>query len=148
MKKVFLLCAVAWPLVALGACTSTTETIHSSGASEATEAATGDSATKTDSGTAADAQDAEVEAATLVLPTDDAGCLTYAAAQEVCGFGSDGTICKFAFGCGATTAADQCQINCEMQSTITCFHTADAQCLVDATKSKSCAALSACKWKL
>lgn len=82
------------------------------------------------------------------LPTNDAGCLTYAAAAEVCGFKSDESVCNFALGCGATTNLGQCKINCEMQSTVTCFAPADAACLLAAVSAKSCTALKACKWKL
>lgn len=96
----------------------------------------------------ADDQDASAHDTGLTLPTNDAGCLTYAAAQQVCGFNSDGSVCKFAAQCGAATDVGQCKINCEMQSTITCFAAVDALCLLNALNAKACTAISACKWKL
>ena len=82
------------------------------------------------------------------LPTNADGCLTFAAAQQVCGFSSDGAICAHAVGCDATTSKSDCGINCEMQSTVTCLKPADAKCLLDAAAAKSCSALAKCKWKL
>lgn len=83
----------------------------------------------------------------LDLPTTDAGCLAWAAAEQVCGVDSDEEVCELAVSCGASSDLGTCKINCEMQTTVNCFSNADAQCLIDAVKAKSCSKLSACKWK-
>jgi hypothetical protein len=102
------------------------------------DAAKATDASATDAGTGDD----------LDLPTNDAGCLAFAAAQQVCGFESDETVCELAVSCGASKDVGTCKINCEMQTTINCYSNADAKCLLDAAKSKSCAKLATCNWKL
>jgi hypothetical protein len=84
----------------------------------------------------------------LDLPLNDAGCLAWAAAERVCGVESDETVCELAVSCGATKDVGTCKINCEMQTTVNCYSNADAKCLLDAAKSKSCAKLATCNWKL
>jgi hypothetical protein len=155
VKRRLLPLAVPWASFIIGACSSEAHGPAEAGdgaepAGNVDQDADGSASSPSRDGgvDGSDEPDATTRDAALNLPTNDAGCLTYAAAQKVCGFGSDGAICKFAAQCAATADKGQCKVNCEMQSTITCLSAADAQCLIDATETKSCAALSACKWKL
>jgi len=79
---------------------------------------------------------------------NDAGCLTFASASEVCGFASDGGVCAFSIGCGNSTNMGQCQINCEMGTTVMCYSAKDVECLRQAVAARSCTALAACNWIL
>jgi hypothetical protein len=80
---------------------------------------------------------------------DGNGCLTFASASEICGFNSDGEICAFAVGCGASADEGQCKINCEMGTTVNCYHQEDIDCLHAAAQcDDDCAALPACGWIL
>ena len=72
-----------------------------------------------------------------------------AAASVLCGFESDGAICDFSAGCGASEDADQCRINCEMGTTVNCYDQAAVDCLYTAAQcTASCTDLTACGWIL
>jgi len=75
---------------------------------------------------------------------NDAGCLTFASASELCGFQSDGGICGFSVGCSNSTNMGQCQIDCEMGTTVKCYSAKDVDCLRQAAAARSCTALTAC----
>ena len=107
-----------------------------------------DEADRVDATSPIDAGPAKKDEPELDLPTNDAGCLAWEAAEQVCGVDSDETVCELAVSCGTTADVGTCKINCEMQTTINCYSNADAKCLLDAAKAKSCSKLSACKWKL
>ncbi|MDI3284494.1 hypothetical protein [Polyangium sp. 15x6] len=79
---------------------------------------------------------------------NDMGCLTYTGAAALCGFPSDGTACELAVSCMASTDEGQCNINCEMGTTIKCYKEADVQCLVSAVCAGDCDALKACGFVL
>ncbi len=131
----------------LVACSSGSSATDASSEASVGQDASPDASGTIDASAGGDAADAQVVDAGPLLPVNDAGCLTYAAAETVCGFKSDGVICDFSFKCGAPSKS-QCQINCEMASTVSCLSNDDAQCLRAAVKVPSCAALAACKWKL
>jgi hypothetical protein len=77
------------------------------------------------------------------------GCLTFASASTICGIGSDGSICTFSVGCGLSESESQCEINCEMGTTVNCYDQAAVDCLYEsAICSASCSDLSACGWIL
>lgn len=81
---------------------------------------------------------------------NDAGCLTFQSASQICGFNSDGTICMFSSTCpGGGGDPGQCMINCEMGAQFSkCYQPADVDCLKNAVSSMSCSALAACMWVL
>ena len=76
------------------------------------------------------------------------GCLTFDGASALCGFSSNGSICETSLTCGSSTDEGQCQINCEMGTTVNCYEAGDVQCLVDAACADDCNALAACGWIL
>lgn len=77
-------------------------------------------------------------------PNGEPSCLTFGGASDLCGFESDDSICEFSVGCGASTDLGQCQINCEMGTTVQCYALADADCIIAAMCADDCAALTAC----
>jgi hypothetical protein len=77
-------------------------------------------------------------------PNGEPSCLTFAGASDVCGFESDGSICTFSVGCGASTDMGQCQINCEMGTTVNCYAQSDVDCIIAAMCADDCTALTAC----
>lgn len=77
-------------------------------------------------------------------PNGEPSCLTFGGASALCGFESDDSICTFSVGCGASFDLGQCQINCEMGTTVACYEQADADCLIAAMCADDCAALVAC----
>jgi hypothetical protein len=94
------------------------------------------------------AKDASSADSPSMVMLNDAGCLTFASASQVCGFQSDGSICAFSIGCNNSTNMGQCQINCEMGTTVMCYSAKDVDCLRRAEAARSCAALIACNWIL
>jgi hypothetical protein len=72
------------------------------------------------------------------------GCLTFQGASALCGFSSDETICELAVSCGQSPDLGQCQINCEMGTTVNCYAEADVACLAQAACAADCDALEAC----
>lgn len=74
----------------------------------------------------------------------DAGCLTFEQASNLCGFNSGGQICNFAVSCSLSTSQSQCQINCEMGATVSCYTTATALCVANAYQAENCAVLATC----
>jgi len=65
-------------------------------------------------------QDIPVEAEAGMPAYDDMGCLTYAGAREICGFGSDDVVCAEVAACGLGPESE-CSINCEMAATVFCI---------------------------
>jgi hypothetical protein len=85
----------------------------------------------------------------LGLTFGDGGCLTFDGASHVCGFKSDGAVCKLAVSCQLSSSESQCKINCEMGSTSgNCYQAADVACLRAAVNAGSCDDLKACNWGL
>ncbi len=76
-------------------------------------------------------------------------CLTYEGASRVCGVSSDEAICTFAVSCGGSGGdVGQCQINCEMGTTIGCETTEMVACVLSAFCGADCDALTACGFVL
>ncbi len=83
------------------------------------------------------------------LEFDTGGCLTFAGAGDLCGSGSDGTVCQFAATCRTDSNTGQCSIDCEMSPTVGCIDKPSAQCVWDAKLAQDCTALAACSgWAL
>ncbi|MBI5549131.1 MAG: hypothetical protein HY901_35040 [Deltaproteobacteria bacterium] len=78
----------------------------------------------------------------------DAGCLTFRSISQLCGYDSDESICRFSFSCNASSSVGQCQINCEMGSTLRCYGPTDIVCIQDAFAAEDCNAFKACGWVL
>lgn len=76
--------------------------------------------------------------------TGDAGCLTFAQASQVCGTAAPETVCNFAVSCELSTSLSQCQINCEMGATVTCYTPSTVACVASALQTSNCSALSTC----
>ena len=81
------------------------------------------------------------------LPYVD-GCITFEGAKAFCGFGSDEVMCTFAATCRTDGDIGQCQIDCEMGTTMGCIGPADIQCIIDAVEAQSCDDLKGCAFKL
>lgn len=76
--------------------------------------------------------------------TYEKGCLTFKGASALCGFSSDEQICETAVTCGLSSDLGQCQINCEMGTTVECYAEADVACLAQAACAGDCTAMEAC----
>ena len=145
-------------LLATGGCSSPSDTTTA-----------GDAGSPTDGAVAADAGTAGPDAATVdagradaaatgadagdpasAFEYSDGGCITYGGASKLCGFSSDGKICKASEACAHPTNPNegQCKINCEMGTTVKCNTRANVSCLLDAVKAGSCSAITACGWIL
>lgn len=91
---------------------------------------------------AAPVSDAGADAARFPSPAYDGdGCLTFASAQEICGSASNDLACTAVAACSLSTQS-QCQIDCEMATTLCIDSVSVDACL--AAIDGSCADLSAC----
>lgn len=108
-----------------------------------------DTSDGTDADTSADTEmgtEADTEAECfpdLDLEYDDDDCLTFAGADDVCG-DAQGDVCQFLVGCGLSTDAGQCSIDCTMTTTIACLTDVDVTCLTEAVCADDCDAANAC----
>lgn len=102
-----------------------------------TDAGVSSDAAASDSGSVEDAG-----STTFPTPEYDAeGCLTWASAQAICGFSSDGVACAAIASCEFSTAS-QCMIDCEMATTLCIQREMVDACL--AAIGAGCDAISAC----
>jgi hypothetical protein len=113
--------------------TKASSTSSSSGSTVATSSTTG-SSSSTGEGGGCPVPNVEYEN----------GCLTFQGASTLCGFSSDDVICELAVRCGLSSDLSQCQINCEMGTTIECYAEADVACLAQAACAADCDAMEAC----
>ena len=104
-----------------------------------------DSDTSADSDTSTDTE-ADTECLDDVQPEYDSdGCLTFTGAGEVCG-DAQGEVCTFLVGCGLSSDADQCSIDCTMATTLGCIDETTVDCLIAATCASDCDAAEACEY--
>jgi len=130
--------------------TGTADTGGTTGTEDTGTGDTGDTGTA-DTGTAdtgtADTGSEDTGGATTggaEVEVDEEGCVTWDGASAFCGFKSDGTICEFAEQCATNGDGGNCQIDCEMTTTVACLTKDDVACVEAAVGAEDCAALKEC----